>query len=119
MKTFAKTFAVIALAWAILSPLVLPALVAASGIGPMSRSAHHMAEDLRSAVPQEPANDVPLVTLPAQRVFNSAKLLDWAGEASQKVLALQAFDMLVSSAVIIILSICVLRTSKRDAITAA
>ena len=50
MKRFSKIFAVIALAWAILSFLVLPALDASYGVGPMSRSAHHMAQDLRSGI---------------------------------------------------------------------
>ena len=37
MKTFSKTFAVIALVWAILSPPLLPVLYAADGIGPLTR----------------------------------------------------------------------------------
>ena len=119
MKTFAKTFAVIALAWAILSFLVLPALDASYGVGPMSRSAHRMAHDLRSALPEQSAIDTASVSLPARQVVNSAVYLDWAGEASQGVLRLQNIEILVSSAAIIILSICIFATCKRDANTAA
>jgi hypothetical protein len=119
MKRFSKIFAVIALAWAILSFLVLPALDASYGVGPMSRSAHHMAQDLRSVLPEQSAIDTASVSLPARQVSNSAALLDWAGEASQGVLRLQTVEILVSSAAIIILSICIFGTSKRDASTAA
>jgi hypothetical protein len=113
MNTFFKTFAVLAILWAIFTVTILPALVAAHGVGPMSRSAHHMARDLRTAVPEQPTNDVPLVTLPAQRVFNAAQLLDWAGDASQDVLSLQAFHSVISSVIIIILSICTLRACRK------
>jgi hypothetical protein len=85
----------------------------------MSRSAHHMAQDLRSVLPEQSAIDTASVSLPARQVSNSAALLDWAGEASQGVLRLQTVEILVSSAAIIILSICIFGTSKRDASTAA
>jgi hypothetical protein len=119
MKTFAKTFAVIALAWAILSFLVLPALDASYGVGPASRSAHRMAQDLRSALPEQSAIDTASVSLPARQVSNAAAFLDMASEASQGVLRLQTVEVVVSSATIIILAICIFGTCKRDANTAA
>jgi hypothetical protein len=119
MKRFSKIFAVIALAWAILSFLVLPALDASYGVGPMSRSAHHMAQDLRSALPDGSAIDTAHVSLPARQVSNAATFLDLASEASQGVLRLQTVEIVVSSATIIILCICIFGTCKRDANTAA
>jgi hypothetical protein len=119
MKRFSKTFAVIALAWAILSFLILPALDASYGAGPMSRSAQRMAKDLRSVLPEQSALDTASVTLPARQVANAAAFLDMASEASQGVLRLQTVEIVVSSAAIVILSICIFGTCKRDANTAA
>ena len=119
MKTFSKIFAVIALAWAILTPPLLSVLDAANGIAPLTRLAHRLAADLRSALPEQSAIDTASVSLPARLVSNSAAALDWAGEATQKVLTLHTVDTMISSVVIIILAICVLRTCKRDANTAA
>ena len=119
MKRFSKIFAIIALAWAILSFLVLPALDASYGVGPMSRSAQRMAKDLRSVLPEQSALDTASVSLPARQVSNAAAFLDWAAEASLGVLRLQTVEILVSSAAIIILSICIFVTYKRDANTAA
>ena len=114
MKTFSKTFAVIALVWAILSPPLLSVLDAADGVGPLTRLCHQLARDLRSALPAGPASDPALVSLPGQWVSNSAKALDWAGEGFQKVLALRSLDTLISSVVIVIMSICILRSGKRN-----
>jgi hypothetical protein len=118
MKAFSKTFAVIALLWAIFSLPLLSVLTAANGVGPLTRLAHRSATDLRSVLPQEPLTDTTVVTLPAQGVSNSAAALDWAVDAIHKILALHTFQAVISSVAIIILSICVLRTTKRDASTA-
>ena len=119
MKTFSKTFAIIALLWAIFTPPLLSVLHAATGIGPMTRLAHQLAGDLRSALPEESTIDTACVSLPARLVSNSAIELDWARETIQKILTLHTFDTTISSVVIIILSICVFGTCKRDANTVA
>jgi hypothetical protein len=109
----------LALLWAILMPVIfLPVLEAASGIGPVTRLVHRMARDLRSALPKEPAGGDAMVNLPAQDVSNTAGALDWAGKAIDQVLGLRNFDTAVSSVAIIILSICVLWSGKRDRNTA-
>jgi len=117
MKTFSKTFAVIALLWAALSLPLLSVLDAAIGVGPLTRLAHKLAVDLRSALPEQSAIDTASVSLPARLVSNSAAALDWAGEAIQKILALHTVDAVISSVAIIILSILVFRIGKRDAST--
>jgi hypothetical protein len=119
MKTFSKTLAVIALLWAVLTPPLLSVLDASNGIGPMTRLDRQLAGDLRSALPEASTIDTAQVSLPARLVSNSAAALDWAREATQKVLTLHTIDTMISSVVIIILSICIFRTSKRDANTAA
>ena len=119
MKTFAKIFAVIALLWAIFTPPLLSVLHAANGIGPMTRLAHQLAGDLRSALPEKSTIDAASVSLPARLVSNSAAELDWATDTIQNVLTLHTFDTMISSVAIIILSICIFWTCKRDAVTAA
>jgi hypothetical protein len=119
MKTFSKILAVIALLWAVLTPPLLSVLDASNGIGPMTRLDRQLAGDLRSALPEASTIDTAQVSLPARLVSNSAAALDWAREATQKVLTLHTIDTMISSVVIIILSICIFRTCKRDANTAA
>jgi len=113
MKTFPKIFAVIALMWAVLSPPLLSVLDAANGIGPMTRFAHRLAGDLSSVLPKEPLTDTTVVSLPAQRVSNAVAALDWATEAIQKIVTLHTFYTVISSVAIIILAICILRTSRQ------
>ena len=114
MKTFAKQFAIIALLWAIFSPPIFHVLSAAHGHS-LSRTLHTMAQYLRSALPQEPASETSVVSLPAQQVSNSVKMLDGVAEDTEQRSAIHAGETIISSAVIIILSICILRTCKRDA----
>ena len=118
MKTFSKTFAVIAILWAVFSLPLLSVLTAANGVRPMTRLARSSATELRRVLPNEPLTDTTVVTIQAQGVSNSAVALDWAVDAIHKILALHTIYAAVSSVAVIILSILVLRTNKRDASTA-
>ena len=119
MKTFFKIFALIALTWAILIPFLLAVLNAADGVGPVTEGAHSLARYLNSTVPQGPVSDTTFVSIPAQRVINSEAFLDLAADDVQKTLMLQNFNTWVSSVVIVILSVCLLKTCKREAKTTA
>jgi hypothetical protein len=114
MKTFAKTFAVIALLWAIFTPPLLSVLHAANGIAPMTRLGHQLSKDLRSALPDVSTIDTASVSLPARLASNSAAEMDWATKAIQDILTLHAVHTMISSVVIIIMSICIFWTCKRD-----
>jgi hypothetical protein len=77
-----------------------------------------LARDLRSELPKEPASQTVLVSFPAQRISNSVLLLDGIAEDLEQRSEIPAGETIVSSVVIIILSICILRTGKRNANTA-
>jgi hypothetical protein len=116
MRTNAKQFAVIALLWAILSPPFLHVLASAHGRD-LPWRLHILARDLRSELPKEPASQTVLVSFPVQRISNSALLLDGIAEDLEQRSEI-AGETIVSSVVIIILAICILRTGKRNANTA-
>ena len=114
MKSFPMIFAIIALLWAILSPLLLPVLDAADGIRPMTRLVNQMSKSLRSALPKEdPSSETAIVSLPAQTIYNSAGALDWAGESIHFGAKLRTVYSAISSVTIIIMSLCILTNRRK------
>jgi hypothetical protein len=113
-KTDAVILATIALLWAIFNPLLLPALNAGTFYyHGMPGLLHTMAQDLRAALPKEPTSDTALVSLPAQRVSKTADVMDEVAKNINNVSPGDAFNM-ISSVAIIVLSVCIFVTSRRD-----
>ena len=73
------------------------------------------AQDLGSALPQEPAVETAPVSLPAQRVSNSVKMLDGIAEDVEQRSAIHTGETVISSLAIIILSVYILSARRRDA----
>jgi hypothetical protein len=115
MKRFPKKLAVIAIVWAILNPYFLSLLNAPEGREGMPRLIHAVAKDLRDTVA---AGDTAMVSVPAERLSNSARVLDFAAKGVNGFSSRDAFAIMLSSGVIIILSVCILFTRERDAKTA-
>jgi hypothetical protein len=117
MKTFSKIIAVIAILWAVLIPFALFVTEVAThgGTHGEPRIFHRMAQDLRTELPNEPANDTALVSLPAKRVSQLAEMLDNIAEARRADSTGDVRFASIESSIIIILSVCILSTRKKDA----
>jgi len=118
MKTLSRTLAVIAILWAILSPPIFHVLASAHGRD-LPWRLRITARDLGTTLPQKPASETAIISLPAQRVSNSVKMLDGFAEDIEQRSAIYAGETVISSVAIIILSVCILSACKRDVNTAA
>ena len=121
MKTFSKIIAVIAILWAVLIPLALFVTEVAThgGAHGEPRIFHRMAQDLRTELPNEPANDTALVSLPAKRVSQLAEMLDNIAEARRTDSIGDLHFALIESLIIIVLSLFILGAGNRDKNVAA
>jgi hypothetical protein len=110
-KKYAVIFAVIALVWAILNPLLLPVLKAATFYyHGMPGLLQIRAQELRGALA---GGSTALVSLPAERVSNAADLMDEVAKTINSLSPGDAFNM-ISSVAIVILSCCVFIICKRN-----
>jgi hypothetical protein len=116
MKPFTRVLAGVAIVWAFVMPGVLFVQELRDG---QAMKLEVMAQNLHSALPKQPASDTATVTLPASGVSNWAGVMRDLAVTEDRRLDTFAVTTLVSSVAIIILSVSILRVSKRDENTVA
>jgi hypothetical protein len=116
MKPSARTFAVVAIIWALVMPVVL--LVQELRYG-QAMKLEVMTQNLHSTLPKEPASDTATVTLPVSGLSNWTEVMHDLAATEARRSYIYAAVTLASSAAIIILSVCILSDTKRDENTVA
>jgi hypothetical protein len=111
-----KKLAVAAILWAILSPPLLGVMEFASGHD-LPRRLHLRAEVLRMELPKESTGETALISV--NSVSTTANIVDDIANNLEQRSKIDTIETIISSVIIIILSICILSTYKRDAKSAA
>ena len=116
MKPFTRLLAAVAIIWALVTPVALFVQELRDG---QAMKLEVMAQNLHSTLPKEPASNTATVTLPVSGLSNwTGAMRELAMTEGRRSDTFAAVTM-ISSAAIIILSVCILRATKRDENTVA
>ena len=123
-KTYKRTYwywlvkhlAVAAILWAILSPPLFSVMEISSGHD-LPRRLHLRAEVLRMELPKESSGETALIRV--NSVSTTANIVDDIANNLEQRSKIDTIKTIISSVIIIILSICILRMYRRDAKSAA
>jgi hypothetical protein len=110
-----KKLAVAAILWAILIPPLLCVIKIASGHN-LPRRLHLSAELLRMELPKESTGETALISV--NSVSTTANIVDGIANNLEQRSKIDTVETIISSVIIIILSICMLSSYKRDEKTA-